>query len=359
MDELSAAQYKSLIKQGSDVVSIVAEDGTIRYQSPNSPHIKGWERDELVGENMLEYIHPDDRQHVVEEFRALVDTSGYIEKQIEFRFETKNNGWIWLEATGTSPGPAAPIDGYITTSRDISARKERERELEETKQELKQSNEKLEQFAYVASHDLQEPLRMISSYMELLELELADELDEETQEYMEFAADGANRMQAMIEGLLQYSRVQTDGNPFETVDTDAVLDEILQDLELKLAESGVGVEHESLPPVTADRTQLGQVFQNLTKNAIEHGDSNTVVEITATEHDDHTEFAVADDGPGIPEDRQSDIFDIFDKGGDSDGTGIGLAVCQQVIERHGGEIWVDSTEGEGTTFFFTIPDSIE
>ena len=358
MDDLSPAQYAALIRQGSDFVSIVAEDGTIKYQSPNSPQIKGWEREELVGENMLEYIHPDDRSHVVEEFGSLIDTSGYIEKRIEFRFQTKDSGWIWLEATGSSPGPDTPIDGYITASREISARKDREQELEETRTELEQSNEKLEQFAYVASHDLQEPLRMISSYMQLLEQELGDELAGETKEYMEFAADGANRMKAMIDGLLQYSRVKTDGDPFETVDSDELLDEILQDLELKIAESEVEINREQLPTVTADRSQLGQVFQNLIKNAIEHGDENTVVEITATADEDHTEFAVADNGPGIPEDRQNDIFDIFNKGGSSDGTGIGLAVCQQVVERHGGEITVDSTEGDGTTFSFTIPNNL-
>lgn len=357
MDALSTDQYKTLITQGSDVISIVAEDGTVRYQSPNSSQIKGWEPDELVGENMLEYIHPDDRPRVIEEFQELAEASGYIEKTIEFRFQTKKSGWVWLEVTGTAPESDAPIDGYITTSRDITDRKEREQALQETKEKLEQSNEKLEQFAYVASHDLQEPLRMVSSYMDLLKRELKDELDDETQEYMQFAEEGADRMQAMIDDLLQYSRVQTDGDPFETVDSDAVLDEVLQDLELKIAEAEVEIERETLPTVTGDRAQLGQVFQNLTKNAIEHGDENTVVKITATQHETNTEFTVADNGPGIPEDRQDDIFDIFDKGGDSDGTGIGLAVCQQVIERHGGDIWVNSTEGEGTTFTFTIPDN--
>jgi len=133
MDDLSPAQYATLIRQGSDVVSIVAEDGMIKYQSPNSAQIKGWEPEELVGENMLEYIHPDDHSHVVAEFEPLIDASGYIEKLIEFRFQTKDSGWVWLEVTGTSPGPDTPIDGYITTSRDISARKKREQELEETK----------------------------------------------------------------------------------------------------------------------------------------------------------------------------------------------------------------------------------
>jgi signal transduction histidine kinase len=233
---------------------------------------------------------------------------------------------------------------------------ERLEQVEQRETELEESNEKLERFAYVASHDLQEPLRMVSSYMDLLEMELEDELDEETREYMEFAVDGSERMQAMIDGLLAYSRVQTRASPFEEVDVDELVAVTLQDLRLKTDESGASVDVDDLPTVLADENQLGQVFQNLVKNAIEHGGEDTHVEITATDRDDATEFAVSDDGPGIPENRHEDIFGIFDKGGDSDGTGIGLAVVKEIIERHGGDIWVESTLDEGTTFHFTIPD---
>ena len=297
---------------------------------------------------------PDaDLETVQQEIDATLDTGE--EYRADFRVVPPSGNQRWVQARGIvqfdEDGGADRLIGIQT---DITERKEREQELEETKTELEQSNEKLEQFAYVASHDLQEPLRMVSSYMELLELELGEELDEETREYIEFAADGADRMQAMIDGLLEYSRVQTDGDPFETVDSDAVLDETLQDLELKIADSGAEITRDTLPTVTADSNQLGQVFQNLIKNAIEHGNENMIVEVTASERDGATEFAVADNGPGIPDHRQEDIFSIFDKGGDSEGTGIGLAVCQQVVERHGGEIWVESTEGEGTTFYFTI-----
>ena len=240
---------------------------------------------------------------------------------------------------------------------DIGAALDQMRQdLEETITELEQSNEKLEQFAYIASHDLQEPLRMVSSYLDLLEMEL-DDLDGETEEYFEFAIDGAERMQAMIDGLLTFSRVQTQADPFETVDANQIVDDTRKDLQLKIDNADATVTVGDLPTIDADANQLGQVFQNLIKNAIEHGGENTVVEVTASERADATEFAVSDNGPGIPEYRQDDIFDIFDKGGDSDGTGIGLAVCQEIVDRHGGEIWVDSEDGEGTMFYVTIPDS--
>lgn len=232
-------------------------------------------------------------------------------------------------------------------------------DLEESITELEASNKKLEEFAYVASHDLQEPLRMISSYMELLQAELDDDLDAESEEYFEFAIDGAERMQAMIEGLLTFSRVQTQANPFEDVDVTQIVENTLQDLKLKIDNADAEVTAGDLPTITADGDQLGQVFQNLIKNAIEHGGVNTIVDITAEQHATTTEFSVSDNGPGIPDHLQDSIFNIFDKGGDSEGTGIGLAVCQEIIERHDGEIWVESTEGEGTTFHFTIADNPE
>jgi light-regulated signal transduction histidine kinase (bacteriophytochrome) len=235
--------------------------------------------------------------------------------------------------------------------------REAKRELEAQRDALEQSNEKLEQFAYVASHDLQEPLRMVNSYIDLLEVELADQLDDETREFMAFAVDGAQRMQAMIDGLLQFSRVQTKADPFAETDASTVVDETIQDLELKIDEADATVTQGNLPTVTADRNQLGQVFQNLVKNAIDHGGDGPTVDITATERDDATAFAVSDDGPGIPDHQRGDIFEISNTGTESEGTGIGLAVCREIVDRHGGDIWVESIDGEGTTFHFTIPDS--
>lgn len=356
LEELNTRLQLALEETDTGVWSWDRPTDTVRWDE-TSDRLFGYDPGTFPGtfESFANRIPDDDLQQIEQQVDHAIETGE--QYRAEFRVQPPEGDQRWIQARGVvrydDTGDPKRLLGIQT---DITDRKEREQTLQETKAELESSNEKLEQFAYVASHDLQEPLRMISSYMELLELELGDELDDEAQEYMEFAVDGADRMQAMIDGLLQYSRVQTRADPFETVDSDAVLDETLQDLELKIVDADAEIERDTLPTVTADRNQLGQVFQNLVKNAIDHGTENTTIEITATERAEATTFAVADDGPGIPADRQADIFDIFNKGGDSDGTGIGLAVCQQIVERHGGEIWVDSTEGEGTTFHFTISD---
>ena len=227
-------------------------------------------------------------------------------------------------------------------------------DLEQTVRRLEASNDRLQQFAYVASHDLQEPARMVSSYVSLLESEYGDDLDEEAQEYMDFAIDGADRMQAMIDGLLDYSRVRTNAEEFTRVDADATLSRTLENLGLLIEERDVTVTHDDLPTVEADKRQLGQVFQNLVENAIQHGGDE--IHVGATRRDDAIVFAVEDNGEGVPEDRQDRIFELFEQGSrDDEGTGIGLAICDRIVSRHGGEMWVESTDGEGTTFYFTLP----
>jgi len=241
---------------------------------------------------------------------------------------------------------------------DITDLKEAQRELQETVAELERSNEQLEQFAYVASHDLQEPLRMVSSYVDLLASEYGDELDEEADEYVDYAVDGAERMQAMIDGLLDYSRVTTRGGEFEAVDADAVFERTRHDLELLIEDADATVTAGDLPTVTADENQLAQLFQNLVKNALKHGGESPTVRVEAEARDGEWVFSVADDGPGIPESRHDSVFEIFEQGArENDGTGIGLAICRRIVARHDGELWLESSEGEGATFHFSIPRS--
>ncbi|WP_323674277.1 PAS domain-containing protein [Halorubellus sp. PRR65] len=238
-------------------------------------------------------------------------------------------------------------------------RADREQALERYQRELERSNESLQQFAYVASHDLQEPLRMVSSYVDLLAREYGDAFDDEAEEYMEFAVDGADRMRSMIDALLTYSRVETHADDFESVDVDAVLDDVLQNLELRVDETGAEVTVDDLPTLRGDRDQLGQVFQNLVKNALEHaGEDAPTVVVECEEREDAYAFSVADDGVGIPDDRQDAVFEIFEtdhRSASGDGGGIGLAVVERIVHRHGGDIWVTSEPGEGATFSFTIP----
>ena len=230
--------------------------------------------------------------------------------------------------------------------------------LEESNERLEESNERLEQFAHAASHDLREPLRMITSYLGLLERRYADELDEEGEEYIEFAVDGAERMREMIDGLLEYARVETQGDPFESVDLNDVLADVQQNLELQIGESAAEIEIDHLPHVVGDRRQLRQVFQNLIYNAIEYsGDEPPRVHVSADRNGQRWIVSVSDEGIGIDSDDQERVFEVFQRLHTHDehaGTGIGLALCQRIVEHHGGRIWVESEVGEGSTFSFTL-----
>jgi signal transduction histidine kinase len=240
--------------------------------------------------------------------------------------------------------------------------KRAEERLEESVTELEASNERLEQFAYAASHDLQEPLRMVTSYLQLLENRYGDELDEDGEEFIAFAVDGADRMRGMIDGLLEYSRVETQGDPFETVDMNAVLDDVLTDLQFKIDETDSEITREDLPTVDGDERQLQQLFQNLLGNAIEYsGDEPPRIHVSAAREMAEWTISVRDEGVGIDADDTDRIFELFQRCHSTEeqaGSGIGLALCKRIVERHGGEIGVDSESGTGSTFFFTLPTAV-
>ncbi len=235
-----------------------------------------------------------------------------------------------------------------------------EQRLTATIDELEESNERLEQFAYVASHDLQEPLRMVSNYLRLLENRYRDELDDDANDFIDFAVDGADRMREMISGLLQYSRVEQHSDALEPTDTDVVVDRVLDSLQVQIEELDAEVEVGALPTVAGDNRLLEQLFQNLLSNALKYrGDEPPHVEIGATRRGDEWVFRVADNGIGIDPQYTDQIFKVFNRLHTHDeyqGTGIGLTLCRRIVDRHGGEIWVESTPGEGSTFFFTLPD---
>ncbi|WP_254767779.1 PAS domain S-box protein [Salinilacihabitans rarus] len=236
-------------------------------------------------------------------------------------------------------------------------------DLKETQRRLEESNERLQQFAYAASHDLQEPLRMVSSYLQLIEQRYGDALDADGHEFLAFAVDGAERMRAMIDGLLEYSRVETQGEPFEPVALEDVVEEARANLHVRIAETDARIEVADLPVVEGDPRQLRQLFQNLLSNAIEYsGDEPPQVHVAAERDGDEWTVSVRDEGIGIDPDEHDRIFEVFQRLHSRDehpGTGIGLALCQRIVERHGGEIRVDSEPGEGTTFAVTLPAASE
>jgi light-regulated signal transduction histidine kinase (bacteriophytochrome) len=232
-------------------------------------------------------------------------------------------------------------------------------ELDARNVDLKRSNEELEMFAYVASHDLQEPLRMVASYTQLLSRRYADKLDQDAQEFIHFAVDGATRMQQLIEALLEYSRVGTRSQQFTDVDMQQVMNGVMEDLAMRARETGAAVEFNALPTVHGDRVQLRQLLQNLVSNAIKfNGSGKPVVKVTAEAAPREWVFRVSDNGIGIEPQYRERIFQIFQRLHTRDeypGTGIGLAVCRRIVERHGGKISVESEPGRGTTFSFTLP----
>ncbi len=234
-----------------------------------------------------------------------------------------------------------------------------EERVQERTQELQRSNRELEQFAYVASHDLQEPLRSVSNFAGLLKRRYSGKLDSEADEFIEFLTDGATRAQQLINDLLQFSRVGTRGGEFEDVDCNKIMDEVLTNLRMSINEQGVNVRYEQLPTIWGDPSQLRQLLQNLVGNAIKFRREDVPPEIciSAVDRGLNWEFAVQDNGVGIDPKYFQQIFVIFKRleSRKCPGTGIGLAVCNKIVERHGGRMWVESAEGQGATFYFTIP----
>jgi len=240
--------------------------------------------------------------------------------------------------------------------------KERTQELSKSNIELKRSNKELEQFAYISSHDLQEPLRMVTSFTQLLERRYKGQLDNEADDYIEFIVEGAHRMKYLIDDLLAFSRLNTQAKELESVELENVIDDVLSNLSVTIKENKACITYDPLPTVNADKTQMMQVFQNLIANAIKFQGSNPPkIHISAHKDEKEWKFAVTDNGIGIDPEYQKQIFEVFKRlhtREEYPGSGIGLSVSQKIIRRHGGNIWVESELGKGSTFYFTIPHSI-
>jgi len=246
------------------------------------------------------------------------------------------------------------IDGLV---QDISHFKQREQEAGKSRDEIERSNADLSQFAYVASHELQEPLRMVERYTELLAEDHKGKLGQEADESIDFILDGTRRMQDLIEELLQFSRISSHGQAFEACDCNTLVSEAIRNLQASIEETQAQVRREGLPTVLGDSSQLGQVFQNLISNALRfRGKESPRVSISAERSEENWVFAVKDNGIGIERADSVRIFEIFRRlNPDYPGTGIGLAISKRVVERHGGRIWLESKVGKGSTFYFTVP----
>ncbi|MDI6720489.1 MAG: PAS domain S-box protein [Methanomicrobiales archaeon] len=390
------AYTRSLIEASLDPLVTISAEGTITDVNEATVRATGFSREELIGTDFSRYFTEPERAKAGYEqvFRdgSVTDYELWIRHRNGKTTPVLYNATVFKDESGQVTGVFAAardvterkraedalmkaynelddrvkertaelLEANRHLEREIAGHKATAEELMKKSEELERSNLELQQFAYVASHDLQEPLRAISGFTELLEKRYKGELDERADRYIHFIMDGTNRMQQVIQDLLAYSRVQTQAREFGPIDTNMVLDQALLNLRTSIKDTNAIITRDPLPEVVADRTQITQVFQNLVGNALKFQKPETVpcIHVSATREGYAWRFSVRDNGIGIDPRHQDRIFVIFQRlhaRGEYEGTGIGLAICKRIVERHGGRIWVESEPGVGSTFFFTIP----
>lgn len=330
---------------------------------------------ECVGRTDFDFFSREHAEHAFTDEQEIIRTGRPILGQIE-HITRRDVPHTWGVTTKLPwRDDAGRIIGTFGITYDVTALKRAEEKLVEerdllrqtiqearkTATELARSNAELEQFAYVASHDLQEPLRAVASCVQLLKKRYEGKLDERAEEFITHAVDGTKRMQSLIMDLLAYSRVSTHAHAFERVECEAVLEEALANLTVAIGESGAVVAHDPLPVVQADGAQLAQLFQNLIGNALKfRADRRPEIRLAVRPAVDGWLFSVADNGIGIEAQYFERVFRVFQRLHTRTrypGTGIGLAICKKIVERHGGRIWIESQPEQGSTFYFTLPHS--
>jgi PAS domain S-box-containing protein len=356
-------KYRGLLEAAPDAMVVVNQAGKIVLLNLQAETQFGYRRDELLGQKMSNIVPAGFPERLVaDSLRSAEDALAQrIGTGIELTARRKDGSEFPIEIMLS---PLESAEGVLVTAaiRDITARKRSEAELLEKVKELNRSNEELQQFAYIASHDLQEPLRMVASYTALLARRYKGKLDSDADEFIAFAVDGASRMQLLIRDLLAYSRVGLKGKGLAETSSENALQQAVRNLRGAIEGSGAIVTHDALPCVMADEMQLTQLFQNLVGNAIKYRRAAVPrVHIAAAPDGSHKwMFSVRDNGLGIEAQYFDRIFGVFQRlhtREKFEGTGIGLAICKKIVERHGGTISVESTLGEGSTFHFPLAAS--
>ena len=359
-DEIEAAHdlFKQVIESMSEALFLIDCSGRVIQANPAARVLLACSEAELVGRSLTEVCGTPEIPSTVQQ---LIERSpGGTIHQLEITVRTRSNQLIPVSVSCTVVRDRdGKILGMLVIAQDITRRKQVEEALARQAQELARSNAELEQFAYVASHDLQEPLRMMASFAQLLAQEYRGRLGAEADEYIAYIVDGATRMQRLINDLLSYARVGTHGKPFTLLDTTAIVATACTNLRAAIEESGAVITCTQLPAVRGDTTQLVQLFQNLIGNAIKfRADRPLRVDIGAERQGDRWRFWVRDNGIGIEPQYAERVFLIFQRlhsRADYPGTGIGLALCKKIVERHGGRIWIESEPERGCSVYFTLP----
>jgi PAS domain S-box-containing protein len=361
---IASLYTRSLLEASLDPLVTISPQGKITDVNEATEQVAGVSRERLVGSDFSDYFTEPPKAR--EGYRKVLTEGLVRDYPLTIRHVSGRTTDVLYNAV-LYRDEAGNIQGVFAAARDITERKrvelEKDRfaaELQEANIELQRSNKDLEQFAYVSSHDLQEPLRMVASFVGLLAEQYKGKLDTRANQYINFAQEGALRMQRLILDLLEYSRVTTRGRPLVPIEGEKIFDHALLNLKLRIEETGAQVTHDPLPAVLGDETQLMQVFQNLIDNALkfQQKDQTPNVHVSAAPNGDDWVFTVRDNGIGIAPEHQDRIFTIFKRlhtRRHYPGNGIGLAITKRIVERHGGNICVDSKPGEGSTFYFTLP----
>ncbi len=353
----SEQRYRTLVETMNEGVMIRNEKERITYVNERLCRMLGLSRDAMLNHSSIEFLD-EENQMILKRER---------EKRLQGFYEPYELTWAARDGrriiTIMSPRPiyddAGMFKGSFVIITDITSRKNAEDALAGQARELERSNAELEQFAYAASHDMQEPLRMIASYVQLLARRYKEKIDQDADDFITYAVDGCKRMQTMINDLLAYSRVGRVNSETQSTDCEKILDWALENLGTVLEENQATVTHDALPTLVVSTSLLGLLFQNLIGNAVKfRGEAAPVIHISAEPVDDAWLFSVRDNGIGFDSQYADRIFVIFQRlhgVGAYPGTGIGLAVCKKIVEYHGGKIWAESEPDKGTTFYFTIP----
>ncbi len=371
----SEEKFRKISASANDAIVMLDDDERTSYWNAAAEKIFGYSKEEAVGKRLHTLIIPVVfRSRHLEGFKEFqitgkgpvigktVELTALRRNGEEFPIELSLSG-VQIKGKWNAIGIIRDItERKILNARllaEIEGRKKVQERLKQMVKELERSNAELQQFAYVASHDLQEPLRMVSSYTQLLGRRYKGKLDADADEFISYAVDGAARMQMLINDLLEYSRVGTKGKPFEMVNCLDVFDHAVSNLKMAIEESGAVITHDELPTVMADTLQFTQLFQNLLGNAIKFRSKGPpLIHISAVQKEGEWVFSIRDNGIGIDPQYVDRIFVIFQRLHSKEeypGSGIGLAICKKIVERHGGQIWVESEPGKGAAFYFTVP----
>jgi PAS domain S-box-containing protein len=354
-------RFRLIVSNVKDYANIMLDTkGVVVSWNQGAERIKGYRAEEIIGQHFSRFYTADAVLNGLPDFELQqAAKNGRFEGE-GWRLRRDGSRFLASVVITALRDEGGPLRGFGKITRDITERRKSEEHLMRTMTELKRSNDELEQFAYVASHDLQEPLRMVASYTQLLAQRYKGRLDSDADEFIAYAVDGCNRMQRLITDLLSYSRSGENIETLHPISVETALEVALANLRITIEESGAIVVHDALPVIMTDNTQLVQVFQNLVGNAIKYRSAEVPHVKVSAKKNGNSEwiFSVSDNGLGIEPQYFERIFVLFQRlhgRNEFEGTGIGLAMCKKIVDRLGGRIWVDSETGKGSTFFFALP----